>query len=235
MRIAVLTDAHGNLPALEAALALIGAAGCDAVYHTGDAVGIGPYPAECVELLLRAGVRCVLGNHEAYALELWPCDEASGMGADEAAHHAWVRRALGPSLREAVARWPWVLEEDSEGVRIAFLHYPLDASGRDFRPIVADPNAAALDSLFAAYRADLAFYGHTHAASDVQDRARYVNPGSLGCYTAPLARFVTLDLSDGSYTLTEHAAPYDDTGLLRAFDERQVPDRAFIRRTFFGR
>lgn len=235
MRVAVLTDAHGNLPALEAALAMIRAAGCDAIYHTGDAVGIGPYPAECVELLLRADVRCVLGNHEAYALKLWPCDEASGMGADEVAHHAWVRRALGPSLREAVARWPWAREEGSVGVRIAFLHYPLDASGRDFRPIVADPNAATLDPLFAGYRADLACYGHHHAASDVRGRARYVNPGSLGCYTAPLARFVTLDLSEEVYTLTAHAAPYDDTDLLWAFDERQVPDRAFIRRTFFGR
>ncbi|MDQ2896925.1 MAG: metallophosphatase family protein, partial [Actinomycetota bacterium] len=223
MRIAVLTDAQGNLPALEAALAMIRAAGSAAIYHTGNAVGIGPYPAECVERLLGADVRCVRGNHEAYALDRWPCDEASGMGADEVAHHAWVRGALGSSLREAVACWPWALEEGSEGARVAFLHYPLDASGRDFRPVVADPSAAALDSLFADYRTDLAFYGHNHAASDIQGRARYVNPGSLGCYTAPLARFVTLDLADRSYTLTEHAAPYDDSDLLRAFDERRVP------------
>ena len=59
MKIAVLTDAHGNLPALEAALAAIRVMGCDVVYHTGDAVGIGPYPAECVERLLSAGVHCL--------------------------------------------------------------------------------------------------------------------------------------------------------------------------------
>jgi predicted phosphodiesterase len=235
MKIAVLTDAHGNLPALEAALTIIRAAGCDAIYHTGDAVGIGPYPAECVERLLSAHVRCVRGNHEAYALGLWPHDEASGMGTEEVAHHAWVRAALGSSLREAVAGWPWTLEEESAGVRLAFLHYPLDASGANFVPIVAEPSAAALDPLFAPYRADLAFYGHHHAASDIQGRARYVNPGSLGCYTAPLARFITLDITEGTYPLIEHAAPYDDSDLLRAFDERQVPDRAFIRHTFFGR
>jgi len=235
MRIAVLTDAHGNLPAVEAALAKIRAEGCDALYHTGDAVGIGPYPAECVEQLLSANVRCVLGNHEAYTLDLWPHDEASGMGVGEVAHHAWVRAALGSSLRTVVARWPWALEEDSAGVRIAFLHYPLAASGRDFGSFVADPTAEALDLLFAGYQADLVFYGHNHATSDIQGHHRYVNPGSLGCYTEPLARFVTLELNDGSYTLTQHAAPYDDTNLLRAFDERHVPDRAFIRRAFFGR
>ena len=234
MRIVVLTDTHGNLPALDAALATIQAEGCDAIYHTGDAVGIGPYPAECVERLLSANVRCVLGNHEAYALDLWPHDEASGMGVDEVAHHAWVRATLGSSLYEAIARWPWALEQGSTGVRIAFLHYPLDASGRDFSPFVVDSTAEALDLLFVGYQADVAFYGHNHAASDVQGYTRYVNPGSLGCYTEPLARFVTLDLTDDCYTLTKRAVPYDDTDLLRAFDERRVPDRAFIRRAFFG-
>ena len=52
MKLAVLTDAHGNLPALEAALGAIRAEGCDAIYHTGDAIGIGPYPAETLDCLL---------------------------------------------------------------------------------------------------------------------------------------------------------------------------------------
>ena len=180
---------------------------------------------------------CLRGNHEAYALDLWPHDVASGMSRGEVDHHAWVQSALGPSLRAAVAHWPWTfaLEDGSGGVRVALLHYPLDAEGRDFASFVAEPSAAALDPIFTSYQADLVFYGHNHAASAVQGRARYVNPGSLGCDTAPRARFVTVDLRDGSYTLAEHAVPYDDTNLLRAFDARQVPDRAFIRRAFFGR
>ena len=47
MRIAVITDVHANLPALEAAVGAIHACGCDAIVHTGDAIAIGPYPAEC--------------------------------------------------------------------------------------------------------------------------------------------------------------------------------------------
>jgi predicted phosphodiesterase len=67
MRIAVFTDVHGNLPALEAALAAIERARCDAIYHTGDAIGIGPYPAECLDRLLHAPrVYCVMGNHDAW-------------------------------------------------------------------------------------------------------------------------------------------------------------------------
>ncbi len=235
MRIAVLTDAHGNLPALNAALLAIRRVGCDAIYHTGDAVGIGPYPAECVEQLLSVEAQCILGNHEAYLLDLLPHDEASGMSAGEVAHHAWVRAALAPEQRVAMAGWPWLLEYDIDGVRVAFLYYPLDPSGRDFGPFVHNPSAETLDPSFARYRTAMAFYGHNHTASDVQGHGRYINPGSLGCYTEPVARFVILDVHDGAYALTTHAVPYDDTPLLRAFDERAVPDRVFIRRAFFAR
>jgi predicted phosphodiesterase len=51
-RIAVITDAHAYLPALGAALTAIRADGPDAVYHTGDAIGIGPFPAETLDRLL---------------------------------------------------------------------------------------------------------------------------------------------------------------------------------------
>jgi len=235
LKIAVLTDAHGNLPALEAALAKIHAEGCDVVYHTGDAVGIGPYPAECVDRLLSVGARCVLGNHEAYLLDLWPHGEASGMGAEEVRHHAWVRASLAPALRAAIASWPWLVEDEIDGMRVAFLHYPLNPPGRDFGPFVHAPSVETLDPLFGRCRDGLAFYGHNHAASDVRGHGRYVNPGSLGCYTDPIARFAILDVHAGAYTLAKYAVPYDDMALLRAFVERDVPDRAFIRQTFFGR
>ena len=52
MRIAVITDVHANLPALDAAVAAIRADGATAVYHTGDAVGIGSFPAEILDRLL---------------------------------------------------------------------------------------------------------------------------------------------------------------------------------------
>ncbi len=66
--------------------------------------------------------------------------------------------------------------------------------------------------------------------------ARYVNPGALGCHTAPLARFAILDVGDdGDYTVRHEAVPYDDGPLLRAFAERRVPERDFILRAFYGK
>ena len=67
MKIAVLTDVHGNLPALQVALRAIRREGADAIFHTGDAIGIGPFPAECLELLLStSGMNLICGNHDSW-------------------------------------------------------------------------------------------------------------------------------------------------------------------------
>ena len=67
MKVAVLTDVHANLPALEATLRVIEDAGCEAIYHTGDAIGIGPFPAECLaRLLATPRMRLIMGNHDAW-------------------------------------------------------------------------------------------------------------------------------------------------------------------------
>ena len=66
-RIVIISDVHANLPALEAALATIDAAGYDAIYHLGDAITIGPFPAECLDLLLDTShMRFLMGNHDAW-------------------------------------------------------------------------------------------------------------------------------------------------------------------------
>lgn len=65
MRMVVLTDVHANLPALRAALQAIRAAVYDAIFHTGDAIGIGPFPAETLDLLLTTPrLHGVMGNHD---------------------------------------------------------------------------------------------------------------------------------------------------------------------------
>lgn len=234
-RIAILTDVHANWPALEAALNAIAPLKCDVLVHVGDAVSIGPYPAETLDCLLQTpDVRLVMGNHDAMFAFGIPRPRPAWMGEGELAHEEWVHAQLRPAWREQVARWPFVLTETWDGVTVTFLHYALDETGRDFAPIVKNPDAAALDTLFAPYPGDLIFYGHTHQLSDVAGQRRYVNPGSLGCHTEAVARFAVLECHEGQYHLTHHAVPYEDARLAAAFQERDVPDREFIWKIFFG-
>ena len=58
MKIAILADVHANLPALRAALADAEQQGCERLYHAGDLIAIGPYPAEVIDLARLRAVRC---------------------------------------------------------------------------------------------------------------------------------------------------------------------------------
>ena len=235
MRVAVLTDAHANLPALEAALGDIQRIGCDAIYSTGDAIAIGPQPAECLDLLLRTpNVRLLMGNHDAWFVDGLPQPQPQWMSDGEVEHQRWVHAQLDPSLRPIVAYWPYVVRQEWEGVCVALMHYAPANADASFAPIVRDSGVDELDRLFGQYGADVVFYGHTHVASDVTGQARYANPGSLGCHHEALARYLVLTCSQGRYTLEQRAVPYDDGPLFEAFERRQAPERTFLYEAFFG-
>ena len=69
MRIAVVSDIHGNLPALEATLAAIAREGVSEILCLGDVVGYGADPATCLELVWDACSVLVRANHEDALLE----------------------------------------------------------------------------------------------------------------------------------------------------------------------
>jgi predicted phosphodiesterase len=235
MRIVVLTDVHANLPALRAALKAVRAEGYDAIFHTGDAIGIGPFPAETLDLLLATPrLHCVMGNHDACFVDGMPQPQPKGMSDGALRHHLWTHAQIDPQLRPVVAQWPFLLQCQGDDVETTSVHYRLGPSGRGFAAIIQHPTVAELDALFAAYHASLVFYGHHHAVSDVQGRARYINPGSLGCYHLPVARFAVVECQPARFSIEHRSVPYDDTALFEALEERDVPDREFLYRVFFG-
>lgn len=235
MKLVVITDVHANLPALEATMAQIRREGYDLLVHTGDAIGIGPQPAECLDVLLQTpNLRFVRGNHDDWFARGLPRPQPAWMSDGEVAHQQWTHAQIDPGLRPVVSAWPWVIEEEVAGVRTTFVHYPLDASHTRFQPFVQYPSAADLDRLFVNHRARLAFFGHDHNFHDVRGQARYVNPGSLGCHDRPVARYTVVEIASGEVEVTHRAAPYEDGPLYTAFEERKVPERAFIYRNFLG-
>lgn len=230
-----MTDVHANLPALEAALEAIREEGCETIYHTGDAIGIGPQPAECLDLLLNTPrLHLLTGNHDMWFAHGLPQPQPPWMDDGEAAHQRWTHAQLDPALRAVVADWPVVVEMECAGQRLVLLHYEPEDCAAGFRAAPRYPTAADLDEAFAGRQADVILFGHTHVACDVQGRARYINPGSCGCHTLPLARFAVLTCGREGYTVEQRAAPYDDAPLYRAFEQRRVPERGFLYRAFFG-
>jgi predicted phosphodiesterase len=64
MRVAIISDIHGNLPALEAVLADIHTQRVDAVYCLGDLVGYGASPNEVTERIRAEGIPTIVGNYD---------------------------------------------------------------------------------------------------------------------------------------------------------------------------
>lgn len=149
MRYAIVSDVHGNLESLEAALELLRPD--DALVCLGDMVGYGPNPNECLELLRAHVKHAVLGNHDLAALENYGTEYFN-----EAARAAiaWTQTVLDAPGREWLNTLSYELRlPDFLLVHGAPVHY---------FEYVLDKRAAA--AAFANTDAPLVFIGHTHVA-----------------------------------------------------------------------
>lgn len=234
MKIIVITDVHANLPALESVLKQAGTEGFDWLIHLGDAIAIGPYPRECLALMTSSDkCRFVMGNHEDWYANGLPHPRPEWMTDGELEHQYWTHDQLGDGYIKQVQNWPWAIHLQIDGFRLAFLHYALEPDGSSFKDFVFDPTPEDLDQLF-GLSVDYVFYGHTHKVSDHLGRARYLNPGSLGCQKIAQAPYILVEIDSGTCEIQQRYVPYDDRELYRAFEDRAVPAREFIYKAFFG-
>ena len=106
MKIAVFTDAHANLPATRAAIQAIQDEGCDLIYHLGDAIAIGPHPAETLDLLLSTPrIRLLQGNHDHRFIHGLPDPLPPNIGPGEVEHQIWTHAQLDPAMRRVMFRF----------------------------------------------------------------------------------------------------------------------------------
>jgi putative phosphoesterase len=195
-RVAVLSDVHGNLPALEAVLAEPDVAGADLVISAGDAVA-GPMPVECFDTLAGLGERMtfVRGNADRETVA-----RSEQYGLD------WCADRLGEERLARIAEWPLTVSVDVDGVgRVLVCHaVPHDDNEIVTRITPADELAAA----FAGVDADVAVCGHTHIQFDRQAGAvRVVNAGSVGSpYEGRRGAFWVLLGPDVEHRHTEYDA-----------------------------
>ena len=172
-RIAVLSDVHGNLPALRAVLADLERERVDKIVVTGDVVA-GPLVRQALDLLLSLPktVRFVRGNCEREAIAVFdgeqPTDDAEGRVA------AWSAQALDGPRRDAIDSWPPTLEQD--GVR--FCH---GSPRRDDEVLTRLTPDAALAEALTGVGERLVVGGHTHQqlVRSVGDHV-FANAGSVG-------------------------------------------------------
>jgi putative phosphoesterase len=128
MRLALLSDIHGNEPALRAALATAGALGAQRIIVAGDVVGDGPSPAECVRLLAdRPDIVAIRGNVDREVLRLLEKKRRKLVtrleeGTPKARNRAWTALRLGEDEARWLADLPAARELEESGRRVLVVH-----------------------------------------------------------------------------------------------------------------
>ncbi|HYL40485.1 MAG TPA: metallophosphoesterase family protein [Candidatus Binatus sp.] len=230
MRVAVLSDIHANLVALDALLAAAGEV--DAVWHLGDVVGYGPDPNGVVRRLRDVDAVGVRGNHDAAAVG---GPEIEWFNPDARRAMEWTRERLEPEVRQ----WLVQLPERRTEAGVELVH------GSPREPLweyVTTP-AIARRSL-ERQAAALGLHGHTHVpvawletgddvellrrghADDLElaGRRALVNPGSVGQPRDgdPTASFLLLDAEVGR--MEWRRAPYDVAAVQATMRSVRLPE-----------
>lgn len=124
--VAVITDIHGNLPALEAALARIDDLGLTRIYCGGDLVGYGPHPNEVVALIAERDIPTIYGNYDyAIARDLEDCGCAYVTVADRELGQqsvAWTLTHTDQASKEFMRALPFDLRMEVGGIPVHLVH-----------------------------------------------------------------------------------------------------------------
>ena len=225
MRLAVVSDIHGNLPALEAVLAEIGREKVDRVVNLGDIVSGPLWPRETAARLRTLDWPTIRGNHERQLLTL-PADR---MGPSD----AFARARLGDDDLRWLAALPATLDLGNgiwccHGTPTSDLRYFLESVtpdlGRDGSPGVRAASAAEVAGRLGAVTSALVLCGHTHMPRAAHSGGTLVvNPGSVGLPAfdddrphahhmetgSPHARWALVEHVDAGWQVQQRLTAYD--------------------------
>ena len=246
MRIAVLSDIHGNRPALEAVLEDTSDAEVDAIWCLGDVVGYGAQPDECIDLILARADVCLVGNHDLAAL-----DELDISTFSQAAAEAvrWTQANADPvNLDRLRALRP--LDES----RDAGLYH---ASPRDPIWEYVLSETQAIENIDAAPKR-ISLIGHSHVAlffvvpddGPLAGQVRFgqggvgtrlelpggrwlINPGSVGQPRDGDPRAAWIELDTEAWSVTYHRIAYDVDAAADAITAAKLPGH-LARRLYVG-
>jgi diadenosine tetraphosphatase ApaH/serine/threonine PP2A family protein phosphatase len=234
MRVAVISDIHGNLHALEASIAALDDERPDAIWCLGDLVGYGPRPNECCERVAALADVCLIGNHDLGVLDKISLEEFSHEAAESA---RWTQEVLddksrayladltpGAEIPEAGAElyhasprdpvWEYVLDAGSMTAALEDTVQPVILVGHSHVPLTARIEDGQL----------LAAHAPGGTEYDLSGRHVLINPGSVGQPRDgdPHAAFVLLDL--GEQRVFFHRVEYDVERTQREIQEEGLPE-----------
>jgi putative phosphoesterase len=226
-RAAVVTDIHGNLPALETALERIAEIAVDATYCGGDLVGYGPWPSEVCRLLKERGIPTIYGNYDyAIARDDEDCGCAYTDPHDRALGErsiAWTLEHTDPASKNFMRALPFDLRFELAGKRVRLVH----GSPRKVNEyLFEDKPARTFERIARGAECDVLVFGHTHQPwIHEYGGVLFVNCGSLGKPRDgdPRGAFAVLEAVDDAVAARIQRFEYDAEYVARELAASGLP------------
>ncbi|QPC82538.1 metallophosphoesterase family protein [Phototrophicus methaneseepsis] len=183
MRLALISDVHGNALALEAVLAHLKSQSPDQLVCLGDVAANGANPMEALAMIEDLDCPVIMGNMDAFLLDNALYTEPDGIGAYYYHTSQWASEQLTEEARAFISRFTPYLSIYEHGVRVMCYH----GTPHDFdEGILADTAADKLTDVFHDYEAQVYIGGHTHMPMLRRwGRKMILNPGSVGLAWQP--------------------------------------------------
>jgi predicted phosphodiesterase len=216
MRIAVLADIHGNLPAFEAALEHVRSAGVDQIIIAGDIVVGSPDSAACLQLARELGCPIIRGNHERYVFDFGGERADPLWSTAQFAPLHWAVQQLGEPARRELTTLPASLRLP-DAPELLFVHASLRSDNDSLR---AHTPEALLAAYFPGVEAGLIVRAHNHVgATRIWGERLIVTSGSIGLALdgSPTAQYLLLERRRSGWRITHQSVPYDLDRLAERF------------------
>ncbi len=235
MRLALLSDIHANLFALEAVLADIDARGdIDGTYHLGDLVGYANFPNQVITLLRERGIQGIAGNYDSTVATDYPhcgCRSESAR-QEELAHisYEYTRATVTPASKQYLRALPFSLDVrplggHAAGPRVVLVHGTPTLNTLYWTADRSDDFCRKMAATVSLKAGDVIAFGHTHLPWHREvDGMHFVNTGSVGRPKDhdPRAGYAVLTIGEGApqvefvrveYDVDEAARGVIDAGL----------------------
>jgi putative phosphoesterase len=228
MRLAIFSDVHSNLPALEAVLLDIKRQEPERVYCLGDQVGHAPFTNEVLALLEREGIPTVMGNYgDGVGFDRSECGCAYRDPEDRRLgdlSFGWTKAHVTPEHKAYLRGLHPEIRFEAAGTRFLLVH---GSPRRMNEYLFEDRPLDTFRRIAEAARADVIVCGHTHRPyTKTVDGVLFVNVGSAGKPKDgdPRACYALLTVSGGYVDVAFRRVPYDVTSVAAAIRRSELPD-----------
>lgn len=230
-KIAIFSDIHGNLQALNSILADIEKENVDDIYFLGDMIGFGPCPKECVDTFMKTKIKAVKGNHEVYQVD--DNIKNSLLSDKEKKHRDWVRSELNEEELDYIRSLPMYREELLYGHLFTFCHFFLNQN-KDYFEGLDILNDDRVYEIANKIETDYLFIGHCHDDFQVHCERFITCGGSSGCTPNQFTFYLIVEIEGNNVKVIRKELSYDRKAFERDLLKKNYPERNSVAETFFG-